>query len=440
MAAAARIERAGTAIDGEWRGALRRHWDTLKGHLVREVDREFRDFQDAEGGRRRSFSQRRWAGWLAQNRIPWPRLPSGALDLSDSCFREMARLYPPVAPMRELRHALSQLRLHDLAIGRDGRNRCLLSAYRAVTGRNQPSNSRFVFGPSCWLRGLIKPAFGRAVAYVDYSQQEFGIAAVLSGDDAMMAAYTSGDPYLAFAKQAGGVPANATKRSHPRERELFKVCALAVQYGMGFQALAHRLGEPPVVGRDLLRLHRETYPRFWEWSEAAVNHAMLKGFLHTVFGWRVHVGANVNPRSLANFPMQANGAEMLRLACCLATEAGIIVCAPVHDAVLVEGATAEIDDVVDQTQEALHTASCAVLGGFPLRSDVKVVAYPDRYMDSRGERMWEKVMQILQKIEEGASPCDTPPVTRTRRFLSRVATPVPSHVSSDVSYNEREVS
>jgi hypothetical protein len=33
--------------------------------------------------------------------------------------------------------------------------------------------------------------------------------------------------------------------------------------------------------------------------------------------------------------MQANGAEMLRIACCLATERGVEVCAPVHDAVLI---------------------------------------------------------------------------------------------------------
>src|SRR5262249_16778268 len=63
--------------------------------------------------------------------------------------------------------------------------------------------------------------------------------------------------------------------------------------------------------------------------------AMLTGALHTVFGWHIHVGENPNPRMLRNFPMQANGAEMLRLACCLATERGIEVCAPVHDAVLI---------------------------------------------------------------------------------------------------------
>jgi hypothetical protein len=59
--------------------------------------------------------------------IPWPRLESGALDLSDDTFRQMARLYPLVAPLRELRFSLSQLRLNSLAVGSDDRNRCLLS-------------------------------------------------------------------------------------------------------------------------------------------------------------------------------------------------------------------------------------------------------------------------------------------------------------------------
>src|SRR6202008_4761107 len=96
----------------------------------------------------------------------------------------------------------------------DGRNATLLSAFRSRTGRNQPSNTKFIFGPSVWLRGLIKPPPGHAVAYVDWRQQEFGIAAALSGDVAMQAAYRSADPYLAFAKQAGAVPADATKTTH----------------------------------------------------------------------------------------------------------------------------------------------------------------------------------------------------------------------------------
>src|SRR5262249_29416814 len=144
--------------------------------------------------------------------IAWPRLESGALALDDDAFREMARAYPAeVAPMRELRYTLSQMRLNDLAVGSDGRNRVLLSAFGSRTGRNQPSNTRFIFGPSTWLRALIRPGFGRAVAYVDWSAQELGIAAALSGDSAMQDAYQSGDPYIWLARRVGAVPADATR-------------------------------------------------------------------------------------------------------------------------------------------------------------------------------------------------------------------------------------
>jgi len=350
---------------------------------------------------RLTFSARCFAEYLSRENIPWPRLETGGLALDDDTFRQMAKTHPAVAPLRELRHALGEMRLFDnLAVGSDGRNRCLLSPFRSITGRNQPSNARFIFGPSCWLRSLIQPEPGRAVAYVDWSQQEFGIAAALSGDRAMMAAYASGDPYLEFAKQARAVPADATKKSHPREREQFKVCALAVQYGMGPQSLARSLGQPEAMARELLRLHRATYPTFWRWSDSAVDHAMLRGWLQTVFGWRVQVGPRANPRSLANFPMQANGAEMLRLACCLATERGVAVCAPVHDALLVEGPAGEIQDVVAETQRAMIEASRVVLAGFELRSDAKTVCYPDRYIDPRGERMWETVMGLMAELPQ----------------------------------------
>ena len=56
---------------------------------------------------------------------------------------------------------------------------------------------------------------------------------------------------------------------------------------------------------------------------------MLSKSLSTVFGWSVRVTDATRSTMLRNFPMQANGAEMLRLACCFTTEAGIKVCAPI---------------------------------------------------------------------------------------------------------------
>jgi hypothetical protein len=405
MAAVARMEWAGVPIDVPTLLRLRANWEAIQDRLIAEVDARFGVYDG------RAFRANRWAGWLARRGLPWPRLESGELALDDATFREMARADADVALMRELRYSLSKLRLADLAVGADGRNRAMLSPFRARSGRNAPSNSRFIFGPSTWLRGLIKPGPGRAVAYVDWCQQEFGIAASLSGDAAMMEAYESGDPYLTFGKQAGRIPPDGTKRTHGAERDLFKTCVLGVQYGMEAESLARRIGKSPAHARELLRLHRETYPRFWRWSDGAESHAMLLGWLRTVLGWTLRVGADANPRSLRNFPCQANGAEMMRLACSLATERGVSVVAPVHDALLVEGSADAIDEVVARTQGAMAEASEFVLSGFRLRSDAKIVRWPDRYMDNRGRGFYGRVMGLLPEGPGPEADADGVPVT-----------------------------
>jgi DNA polymerase I len=90
-----------------------------------------------------------------------------------------------VAPLHELRSTLAQLQELRLTVGKDGRNRVLLSPFASKTGRNQPSTTKFVFGLSAWSRGLIQAPMDHGVAYIDWSQQEFGIAAALSKDKAM---------------------------------------------------------------------------------------------------------------------------------------------------------------------------------------------------------------------------------------------------------------
>jgi DNA polymerase I-like protein with 3'-5' exonuclease and polymerase domains len=288
-----------------------------------------------------------------------------------------------------------------LAVDPDGRSRTMVSPFRAKSGRNQPSTSRFIFGAAAWLRSLIMPKPGRAVFYMDYSQQEFGIAAALSGDVAMAKAYRSGDPYLAFAKQAGAVPKDATKDSHPNERKLFKQCSLAVLYGQGAESFARRIGATMNEAQRLLRLHRETYKTFWVWSDRVVTYAMLHGVLFTRFNWRMQVGPTAREPSLRNFPMQANGAEMLRVACILGTENGIRICAPVHDAVLVECGIDEVDECVDRMRACMRIASEIVCPGFPLDTDVEIVRYPERYEDERGAAMWRQVSDLLQSVKEG---------------------------------------
>lgn len=392
--AVARMERTGVPLDLPRLTRLRARWDEIKLDLISRIDAEYGVYEGT------TFKADRWAAWCSRAGVPWPTLESGALALDGDTFRDMAKAYPAVTPIKELRSTLSELRLEDLAVGADGRNRCLLSYLGSRTGRNQPSNSRFIFGPSAWIRSLIRPEPGRALAYVDWSQQEFGIAAALSGDQRMIEAYRSGDPYLALAKMAGAAPSDATKASHKEVRDRFKTCSLGMLFGMGTTTLASRIGGSEAEARYLVEQHKRVFRSFWRWSQAACDHAILRGEIQSVFGWPLHVTDEARPTSLSNYPMQANGAEMLRLACCRATEEGVTIAAPVHDALLVEAAADEIDEVVTRTQEIMRWASGQVLSGFELVSDAElVVRYPDRYRDpsGRGAELWQTVTSFLDR-------------------------------------------
>ena len=88
--------------------------------------------------RARTFKADRFAAYLAAKGIPWPRLPSGALALDDDTFRDMARAYPQLQPLRELRHALGELRLEALGRGR-GRPQPLPALRLPLAHRPQPA-------------------------------------------------------------------------------------------------------------------------------------------------------------------------------------------------------------------------------------------------------------------------------------------------------------
>jgi hypothetical protein len=167
---------------------------------------------------------------------------------------------------------------------------------------------------------------------------------------------------------------------------------------MGEKSLASRIGQPTVHAAELLRLHHKIYSVFWRWSDGALDFAILTGRLWTVFRWTVRAVLDPNPRFLRNFLMQASGAEMLRIACFLAIERGVRICAPVHDAILIEAPQYGLDEAAASAQKAMSDASCTVLGGFRLSSEAKIVRYPNRYMDERGVEMWRTVWAVLERF------------------------------------------
>jgi len=398
-AAVARMHRAGVPIDIELLERLRARWSAIQREVIWRIDDL--NFNVYEGT---TFKQWRFERCLALANIPWPRTPSGRLSIDADTFAEQVAQHVEFEQLMELRSVLGAMRLKDLEVGADGRNRCYLAPLRSLTGRNQPSSSRFIFSAAKWMRSLVRPPEGWGVSYIDFSAQEIGIAAAMSGDERMIEAYASGDPYLAFAIAAGLAPIGATKETHREIRDRCKGVVLGTLFGMGADGLAAKISVTSCEAEELLRLHRQTYKPFWRWIEGMVDSAMLTNQIMTVFGWRRQLswdpeGRPPNARSLMNFPMQANGAEMMRIAAIAGTEAGIEVCAPVHDAFLIAAPLERLDNDVRHMQELMTRAGNAVTGGLDIRTEAKIFKWPDRYFDEEAVKMWDQIIGVLDRLD-----------------------------------------
>ena len=256
----AQHERRGVPVDGALLSRLRKQWQGLRLDLVTELDRQFGCYEIVNGVAH--WRKHLFANYVRRHGMSWPAYADGSLDERIETLKDMAGKYPQIEPLRDLRTSLSKLRLNDLAVGHDHRNRAPLWAYGTKTGRNAPGASQFIFGPAKWSRFLITPPPGRALVYRDFCQQEVRIAAVRSGDSALLAACESGDVDLGVAHQLGFLPGSLNDAERKAVRVLFKTVVLGIQYGLGVRSLALRTGISVFEAREILARLRARFHRF----------------------------------------------------------------------------------------------------------------------------------------------------------------------------------
>ena len=354
------------------------------------------------------WSYARFERWLVDVGVAaWPRLESGKLDTSGDAFRLMSHV-PGIEGLHALRDSLGVIMRSRIPIGHDGRNRPSLFPFCTATGRN--AHSKSLFNAHASVRSFMVYPPETIGVYLDWRSQEPGICAALSGDQALMAAYSGGDVYHALARVCGFTndpDPQRWKKQSPEMRQRMKPLQLAINYGMGVPSLAKGLDRHPLIASSIIELHRQTYPRFWEWRDELVQNAMLTRRMETVFGWPLHLSSSPNQRTLSNFAAQGNGAEMLRLAVWRMCEAGIVPNMLVHDGLLIEVTDAE---QIAQAIDIMKVAARDVCGGFEIGVDVdQKLENGARYRDKRpvAKKMWATMMHALQDIgaiEKGPIP------------------------------------
>jgi DNA polymerase-1 len=335
----------------------------------------------------------------------WPRTPTGKFktDLEET-LKIMSRRYPQVERLRQAIKTLNDLKNVSFAIGSDNRNRYLSGIFGTITSRNNPLRGKEVLLLRArWWRNLIQPEVGRALAYLDFSSEEFMVQAVLADDPHGIADYLSGDVYVAWGKTLGLIPPDGDKQSHARVRKMLKDVVLGLNYGMGLRRLASDLGIGLEVASRLLLSYQGRYARMVAYGEETIAKGLATRVLHTRLDWRLHIGevieskqgfehkkkpANVlTPNSIRNFPVQSNAAEILRLAVILATDKGITIVATLHDALLIEAPADAIEAHVALTRQAMREASATILVNpitghhYPLRVDDTIIRAPDHFRE-----------------------------------------------------------
>jgi DNA polymerase I len=349
------------------------------------------------------FSYDRFERWLVRiGANVWPRLDSGALDLDSDAFRIMSYI-PGVEGVHALRDSLRVIVGAKLPIGRDGRNRPSLFPFATATGRN--AHGKSLYNAHAGLRSFMVFPPDKIGLYLDWRTQEVGIAAALSEDSALTEAYRSGDVYHALAVLCGLTTETDPirwKREQRPMRDRMKPLQLGINYGMGVPSLARGLQRHPLIASDFIERHKRRYPQYWWWRENQAVTAMLERRTESVFGWPLHVSTSPNKRTLYNFPMQAGGAEMLRLAAQRLCDTGIVPCMLIHDGILFE---LDNEEQIEHAKEIMRAAGRDTCNGLDIGVDEdQRLTDGARYQDKRpvAKKMWGTMMDALQNI--GALP------------------------------------
>jgi DNA polymerase I len=402
--AVAQIQTRGMPID-------MRLWNLVQANKAAVIQYLLRRFDPSYGSENPIYTPEgewnyiRFEGWLARTGVTaWPRLDSGKLDISGDAFRMMYHLRG-IEELHALRDSLGVIVRAKLPIGADGRNRPSLFPFCTATGRN--AHAKSLYNAHASVRSFMVFPSDTIGVYLDWRTQEIGIAAALSGDQALIDAYKSGDVYYALARVCGLTDDPDPKhwKSQPENqpvRQRMKSLQLGINYGMGVPSLAKDLDRHPLIASAIIEKHRATYPRFWKWRDNMVLSAMLERKMETVFGWPLYLSSSPNQKTLYNFPMQSNGAEMLRLAAWRLCEAGIIPNMLIHDGILLE---VHGDEQVKQAIDIMTAAGRDVCDGLEIGVDVdQRLENGARYRDKRpvAKKMWETMMLALQEI--GAIP------------------------------------
>lgn len=308
--------------------------------------------------------------------------------------------HPAVAKLLEYRQ-------HEKTLSAFGEN--VLGLINPKTGRIHPSFQQYGADTgrfSCTrpnvqqipatsdFRKCFIAAPGYKLVTCDYSQAELRILAELSGDEAFVSAFKSGqDLHTLTASQMFGVPVDQVQKS---QRSAAKAINFGLAYGMGPGGLAPRLGVSLDESKALISRYFAAYPGVQRWLDKAAKDSVRLGYSVTPLGrkrfynlpdeslkrtnedeWRKQISAI--ERQGKNSPIQGCNADMTKLALINLRAAlrgwDARTVNTVHDEIVVEAREDVAEEVKHLVEKAMIGAGQALLKEVPIMADASIADY-----------------------------------------------------------------
>ena len=245
-------------------------------------------------------------------------------------------------------------------VASDGRIHTTFSQVAAATGRLASSDPNLQNIPARSADGMrIRGAFVAGEGFeslmsADYSQIEMRLMAHLSGDEALIEAFNSGeDLHRTMASMVFGTPVAEVSAD---ERSRIKATSYGLAYGLSSYGLAAQLGIPVPEAAALRDRYFERFGKVRDYLEGLVAQARADGYTQTMFGRRRYLpdlrSSNRQRREMAeraalNAPIQGSAADIVKIAMMnvvdALSEAGLKsrLLVQIHDELLLEVAPGE---------------------------------------------------------------------------------------------------
>ncbi len=281
--------------------------------------------------------------------------------------------HPIVPVIKEYREAAKLLNTYILPLPSladdSGRIHTTFTQNVTATGRLSSVNPNLQNIPVRTEEGKrIRTGFvageGRKFVSADYSQFELRLAAVLSGDQALISDFNSGiDIHTKTAADVFGVPFDEVTKA---QRRAAKVINFGVLYGMSAKGLADATGMSVSEARKFIEDYFAVRRPIREYLDRILEQARNEGYVETYFGRRRPTpdvkSANFVVRSAAeraakNMPIQGTEADlmkraMIRLDKALPESTDLVL--QIHDSLIVECNEEDASDVAKILQDIME--------------------------------------------------------------------------------------